>query len=221
MIQLTSGGVEIMDGSLEDLKRDFNIKKSVRICNFLSQDICTLFTEYLNDPTLEKKVDISKAGNTIAQEFSLVNAEYILKILFILLNRTKLFKAIEYITDINEISGFDGRIYLMDNREECFDTWHNDIDPIGNRLVGLSLNLSIRPFEGGVFSIRNSKSKELYNTIEWEGQGEVHLFKIESNLEHKVSSVTSQNPRIAYAGWFLGNLTSQEIMNRSIENGGA
>src|SRR6202035_2809333 len=81
-----------------------------------------------------------------------------------------------------------------------YDLWHNDV--LDNRVIGMSLNLSPRGYSGGLFQLRARGSDRVLIDIANTGFGDGIIFRISSDLEHRVSAVEGAEPKTAFAGWF-------------------
>jgi hypothetical protein len=66
----------------------------------------------------------------------------------------------------------------------------------------MSVNLSLRGYEGGIFQLREWSSKRILAEIANTGWGDATLFRISAELEHQVTEVTGEQPKTAFAGWF-------------------
>jgi hypothetical protein len=97
------------------------------------------------------------------------------------------------------ITGFVGAVYRMLPDAGHRDSWHSDAD--GNRRVGLTVNLSVRPFAGGALSLRTRNQVPLW-TFANSGPGDGLLFAIHPELEHRVQEVSGEESKTALAGWF-------------------
>lgn len=80
------------------------------------------------------------------------------------------------------------------------DTWHDDCS--AGREVGMSINLSEKGYEGGIFELRERQSKRILLRMANTGLGDATLFRISSDLAHQVTEVTGETPKTAFAGWF-------------------
>jgi hypothetical protein len=80
------------------------------------------------------------------------------------------------------------------------DDWHDDTSD--GRLLAMSINLSPRGYQGGVFQMRESKSHWTLMEIANTGLGDALLFRVSSDLQHRVTEVQTGEPRTAFAGWF-------------------
>ena len=82
------------------------------------------------------------------------------------LNDPALFDVIDRITGCGAIGCFTGRVHLRRASADGghYFPWHTDA--VQQRLVGLSVNLSADPFEGGVLQMRRRRSKSLIAEVE-------------------------------------------------------
>jgi hypothetical protein len=92
------------------------------------------------------------------------------------------------------------------------DDWHNDA--MAGRLIAMSLNLSPRGFNGGVFEMRERKSRRMLAEIANTGLGDAILFRLSRDFEHRVSAVETGEPKTAFAGWFSNDQTVRERMSQ-------
>ena len=84
-----------------------------------------------------------------------------------------------------------------------FDSWHADIGTTHrDRLVGMSINLSPRPYQGGVFRLREEASAHIFCELSNTGPGDAICFRISSALKHMVTPLVGTEQKTAFAGWF-------------------
>lgn len=116
------------------------------------------------------------------------------------INAPVVIEAVRAICGCNEITWFDGRIFRMDPAAGHYDSWHDDF--LEARLVGMSINLSFEPYEGGEFEIRRKKTNTPIGRIANSIPGDASLFRLSSDLEHRVAPLAGTSARTAFAGWF-------------------
>jgi hypothetical protein len=121
-------------------------------------------------------------------------------LLHVLFNGEPLFQLVQQITGCTRIGCFRGRVYRFAPNSGHHDAWHGDLDD--NRMVALSLNLSPAPYAGGVLQIRRTRDQTLLQEIPNTGFGDAVLFRLAASLEHRVTEVTGEVPKTAFAGWF-------------------
>jgi len=71
-----------------------------------------------------------------------------------------------------------------------------------HRLIGLSVNLGMQSYDGGVFQLSERHSKDILCEVANTGSGDGILFRIADNLTHRVTTVEGTAPKTAFAGWF-------------------
>jgi hypothetical protein len=91
----------------------------------------------------------------------------------------------------------------MGSSTDHFDSWHADLGAAQqDRFVGMSINLGSRPYQGGVFRLRNEASGTVLCELPNTGQGDGIFFRISPSLAHIVTSIEGSEPKTAFAGWF-------------------
>lgn len=116
---------------------------------------------------------------------------------------------IRLITGATGIAGYEGRIYRFSGSEH-YDSWHDDMDGSA-RVVGMSVNLSPAPYEGGLFRIRTRGSAEAFRELPNTVPGDAIFFRISPDLQHIVTPVLGSEPKTAFAGWF-GNFDIHSLI---------
>lgn len=113
-----------------------------------------------------------------------------------------LWRLVESVTGCRAIDAFSGRIYRREARAggAHYYPWHNDV--CEGRLIGLSINLSEQPYDGGRLQIREAASGRVITEVATAAFGDAMIFRIDPALEHQVTPVESATPRTALAGWF-------------------
>lgn len=123
-----------------------------------------------------------------------------LRLLVFLTNGQALLDAMQAVTACGPFSWFDGRIYRMAPGGDHHDDWHDDF--VEGRRVALSLNLNRRPYAGGHLHLRRAEglgpTLEIPNTT----PGDAIVFRLSSDMLHRVDPIQGAEPKIAFAGWF-------------------
>ena len=120
--------------------------------------------------------------------------------LIFLLNDRRLFGGIEAITGCAPIQSFVPNVYQIVPGAGHYDDWHTDDD--GTRMVALSVNMGRTPYTGGVLQVRRRRDQVPLHQIHNAGFGDALLLRIAPDLEHSLTPVTGDAPRIVLAGWF-------------------
>jgi hypothetical protein len=197
MLQITRTGT-VVEGSLRDLdelRTAFEVQHCVRLRGLLDPELIHLIRGRVDDTQFYER-----PHDTIAQEQCLANPTVQATLVF-LVNDDVFFDAVRRITGCDQFKGFYGRIYRMLPNPTHFDSWHDDVD--GDRVIGMSINLTVDEFRGGEFQIRERGSELPHHQIANTGLGDAILFRISENLQHRVASIEGTVAKIAFAGWFV------------------
>ena len=166
---------------------------------------CVLLPKLLEPPLLDVLLERLEQGHWCDKVHEGIGIEVVLEdsrargLLHFVVNAPAFLSTVQEITGCGPLTQFRGRIYRFIPDSGHHDSWHNDD---GNGLVGLSLNLSPRGYEGGVFQLREWSSKRILAEIANTGWGDATLFRISRQLDHQVTDVIGANPKTAFAGWF-------------------
>lgn len=116
-----------------------------------------------------------------------------------LMNSPSLLAEVSRITS-RELTFFHGRVYrLAPGTDEGHD-WHNDA--VHGRQVGVSINLTPGVFGGGELQFRAHDSRRPLGGVTNDGAGDLVMFRLGHDIQHRVLPVTGDVTRLAYAGWF-------------------
>ena len=107
---------------------------------------------------------------------------------------------VEELTQVGDIGGFAGSVYRLDPSPATSDVWHSDAQR--DRMLALSLNLSVGAYSGGLLQIRERRSQRIVHQVANIGSGDAILFAIAPTLQHRVSPIEGTVSRTAFAGWF-------------------
>jgi hypothetical protein len=177
------------DADIQLARADFERQDWVRLPAVLDGELWNVIQQQLAGITFEEKTA------SIYPELNVSDGA-----LLLLLNNAQLFKIIEQITGCGHIGCFRGRIYRIAPGAKHRLEWHTDLN--GTRLIALTINLNTEPYQGGVLSIRETKTKRMMGELSNTGFGDAILFRIDERLEHQVSDVEGTVPKTALAGWF-------------------
>lgn len=207
MITLKRNEVLITESSLSNYQDVFKDTHSFVIQDFFCSSLQELINSYLSQAEFILSSHSGTEDNLIAKEYAVTHESVINNLLHFYLNKPEVLETVKKITKYDNIKRFMGRIYKFEADENCFDSWHKDISKKEDRMVGISVNLSNSAYTGGVFTIRNRSTHKIYRKVKHDNWGGVHFFRIHPDLEHKVDKVTGTNPRVAYAGWFINQIS--------------
>jgi hypothetical protein len=193
MIQLTRNG---MTGSAEidALREEFEQLQTFRLPGLIHPNLLKVLLERL-DQTAWKARTHDKIASEIMPEDPLP-----INILNFAANSPGFLEVIRQITGYKEINGYGGRVYRRATSEH-YDSWHDDLSA-DSRLVGMSVNLSAVPYQGGIFRLRKKGTEEILRELPNTGPGDAIFFRISPDLLHMVTPVEGLAPKTAFAGWF-------------------
>ncbi|HCF25102.1 MULTISPECIES: 2OG-Fe(II) oxygenase [unclassified Novosphingobium] len=120
----------------------------------------------------------------------------------LMLGHRDLFDWLEQATGCGPIKALAGRIAQTRANDQDELVWHDDNDS-PDRLLGVVINLSDQPYEGGLFELRRKGEIEPLFSYQHRSPGSITLFAVRRDLEHRVSPVTSGGPRRVFAGWMM------------------
>lgn len=200
LFQIKPHGVDIDTAKIDEAKENFAERECVLLSQILEPELLArLIMQIPNAPAQSRSHGKSK-GKIIGNEVCVERDAIVTRALTLLLNKPELLRLIEQVTECRSISRFLGRIYMMRPNSADYDSWHSDND--GNRMIGISLNLSGGFYSGGDFQIRERQSEKMLGEIANKIPGDAHIFRISPDLQHFVAPVTGQVTKTAFAGWF-------------------
>ena len=120
----------------------------------------------------------------------------------IALSRAPLLRWVEAATGRDGLARVEGRV--VQTRANGIDglEWHDDLN-VPARKLGITINLSDAPYDGGDFELRDAQSHELVTRYHHHVPGTALLFDVDAASQHRVLPVGSGGPRRVFTGWFL------------------
>lgn len=194
MIQISNTGVTSDAEQAALLREEFRAVNCVRIRQVLDPSLLGFLQHRLEKAEWKSKIHEEIGVEYVTEDRPALHLCHFLANL-------KVFRAlIEELTECGPLNLFTGRVYRMIPALGHYDSWHNDV--IENRLVGMSINLSPLGFRGGLFQLRGRGAENILAQVSNTGFGDILLFKISPELEHRVSAIEGDEPKTAFAGWF-------------------
>ena len=196
LIQLTRAGT-VFSGSAEDLERlreRFERRHCIRLPQLLEPGLLKL---------IEQRIDQAEFDHTTVEDFAaelLMRQNIAFDMLHFLTNTPALFQYVQQVTRCGQIGCFTGRVYRMVPGCGHYDAWHRDT--FEHRMIGLSINLSVGVYSGGIFQLRDDTSDQILCRVANTGLGDGLLFRIADHLAHRITTVEGAVPRTAFVGWF-------------------
>jgi hypothetical protein len=213
MIQITTARFRLDAGEGEHaaLAAEFSGRHLVSLPDFLDASLLRLIESRL--PAAQFTSRTGANGEEIEQTLA---DPSLIALFAVALNDPQLFAFIERLTLCGRIGSFVGRVYRRGKPKggprSQYYPWHNDVAK--GRMVGLSVNLSTTPYEGGLLQIRDARTEAILGEKANVGYGDAMLFRISEDLEHQVTPVTSDAPRLVLAGWFCSGAADWRRQNR-------
>lgn len=120
----------------------------------------------------------------------------------VMLDRPSLLQWLEQVTGLRALRGVAGAYAQTRAGAGHALDWHDDRnDP--RRALGVVVNLTSQPYEGGLFEMRRKGTAQPLLTHHHTKPGTVLIFAVRPDLEHRVTPLTAGGPRRVFAGWFL------------------
>jgi hypothetical protein len=200
MLHISQHNVVTDLARLADMRAEFAERQCLLMRQVVDPPLLVRLMALLAVAPARERVPGIARGRLIARELCVERDAIAARAFSLLFNNPAIFRLVEQITGCSRIGNFLGRMYMMRPNSEHYDTWHSDND--GNRLIGLSCNLSGDVYSGGVFQIRERQTERVLGEVGNTRPGDAHIFRIAPELQHHVTAVTGEVTKTAYAGWF-------------------
>lgn len=178
------------------LQREFADSNVVLLENFLNEGNLKAFDEVYEKCKVGEFEVWSGFIKEIAEPTSL-NVKW-----HIFLNQPKVLDLLSQIVG-HKVSQFEGgRFVIMEKKH--FLKWHIDkSNP--NRIIGISINLSFKEFEGGKLQLRKVGEEIPFSEKTFNSRGDALIFTsmIDPTIEHRVSPLMEGSERIIFTGWYV------------------
>jgi hypothetical protein len=196
VIQLARFGPVLSDSlsDVEHLRSEYEEQDYLLLPQFFEPEFLRLVQQELATQGFS---EVTAGG--IARSLHLEYGSLLCK-LELLTNDRRLVEAIRRITGCGPIGCFSGRVYRLPPEPGYGSGWHSDT--AFDRMIALSVNLSLRPYTGGLLQIRRRNSPDHIREIANNGPGDAILMRIGPDLHHRVTAVEGDEPRTAFNGWF-------------------
>ena len=124
------------------------------------------------------------------------------RVITLALKRAALISWLEGVTGCGPLGNVEGRVVraLANNHDQL--VWHDDLDEPRRRLA-ITINLSERAYQGGLFELRDKRTHDVLATHLHLEPGTALVFDVAHDIEHRVQPVTAGGPRCVYTGWFF------------------
>jgi hypothetical protein len=213
MIRLTRKGLVAPDrGEVAALADTFTRAHCVKIERFVEPPLLAWMTSAIARATFVPRVhdDVDPPATDLW-----LSDHDIRSAMLVLFNDASLFRFVERLTGCEPIGCFIGSTYRMTAELNHLDAWHDDI--YNGRMIGFSLNLSPRPYRGGLLQLRDRSSREIVHEVANTGFGDAIVFRLSLDLEHRIGEVLSGPAKTAYAGWFKNRPSRTSFLRPACE----
>jgi hypothetical protein len=207
MIQLKKAGLVADREDVERLRRQFEQSHWVKLPALLDTQLLSLALSYIEQGQWHETASGFYSESTLDPGPGISLMQFVS-------NSPRFLEVIGEIAACGALTWFQGRIYSRGPGHT--DRWHND--SVEGRTIAMSVNLSPRGFEGGVFQMREVESHRMLADIANTGLADAILFRVSDDLQHRVTEVRAGDPKRAFAGWFGGtqqNMREQLISQKS------
>ena len=197
LIQLSRRGVrvDLQAGDLERLQADWRRQHFIRLPQLFDAELVALVQAGARRGPWEINVHPYSGTEQV------LNAPSLIGMIDFQFNTPALLRLAESVSGCGHIGAFFGRIYRLTPGTDEGHDWHGDLR--AGRRVAVSVNLSEGVFEGGELQLRATADERPLGAYANTGLGDCVLFRLGTDVEHRVLPVTGAFARQAYAGWFL------------------
>lgn len=203
MIQISTNGFSISDPSkISKLQSEFAEKNCIVIPQLFENELIKKIVKNIEAAKFYPRKHLGHDDQEFAKDLTMRENEMAMHQIHLLLNNQRFFEVIQSITNCPPIGSFGGRIYKNLPQKKHQLDWHSDTEQ-KERLVGISINLSVKPYQGGIFQIRERKSKKITFEVGNKNLGSAHIFRISTEFQHRVTPTEGDFARIVAAGWFF------------------
>ena len=127
------------------------------------------------------------------------------------LQHPEFFAFVEAVTGCPPVKSFGGRLLRLSPGKGHFLDWHRDDAYDARRLASLSLNLSPKPYAGGVLQFRRPGAPGVTSQVANTVQGDAVLFRAAGETMHRNTALTGTRAKTAFSGWFYSDRTGGEL----------
>jgi SAM-dependent methyltransferase len=189
-------------GTVDDLRAAFEHQHCVRLPRFLSGGLLDRIQRYVDEGEFSTR---AYGGNRA--EHCMEDGKAV-QLLTLLTNDPYLFELVRKITRCGRIGAFDASLYRVMPVPEHEDPWHGEI--FGHGMVAMSIDLSRRPYSGGVLEIRDRYSHEVLYRLSGVEPGDAMIVRLAPFLQRRVTAVEGDSPRTVYAGRFMRSRSDRD-----------
>jgi 2OG-Fe(II) oxygenase superfamily len=202
----TGAVIDLTQQELRAIREDFGRQHWIRLPQLLDASLAHSIRDRIDGLDFKPYLH-----DGIGQEL-VAEVDETVRLLRFVMNDPKLFKVLVEITGCGEIRCFTGRVFRMRASPDDYDSWHDDLGDA--RCLAMSLNMSTSAYHGGTLQLRHRESGEIVQEVVNTNFGDAVVFRIAAGLQHRVTSITSDVPRTAFAGWFRSEPDFHAVQRR-------
>lgn len=181
------------------LREQYRQQGYLHLKNFFDSFLAEHFQNYFQPDKLNEFFKAQYGKGYEAIDYSAI-PEFISEYNY-LINQKNYVEFLEAVTGSGPIGQMKGHAYVSDKNEKRGYGFHSDND--GNRYFLISINITPKPYEGGVFTMRNSQTKETLFQIHNNDSYGALIAPVGDHLEHAVSDVTGDVTRLTLLSWAM------------------
>jgi len=208
---MTRGGAvaPCSDAALRAIAAEFDRCHCVRVPRLVDSDLLSELQERVERSAFVERVHEGIDANS---ELCLVD-DAVCGLLQFLFNGRELFRFVQSISGCGRIGCFAGRVYRVVPGAGHHDAWHDDLGE--HRMIAMSVNLG-GEYQGGILQIRERDSRRICHEVANTGPGDAIVFRLDPQLQHRITDVEGTTAKTAYAGWFRSQPDYAAVVNQKI-----
>jgi Methyltransferase domain len=202
VIRITSGAsshgssvVSAGSTQLDSARIAFERQHCVRLPRFLDDAILDRIQRYVDEGEFS-----ARSYDGIRTDLRMDRGKAV-ELMLLFVNDPHLFELVRTITGCRRIGRFDGSVYRVMPGPEHEESWHGEI--FGHGMVEMGIDLSTRPYSGGVLEVRDRDSQEVVHREADTEPGDAVLLRVAPFVQHRYTAVEGDSPRTVYAGRFM------------------
>jgi hypothetical protein len=193
-VALGATALDVDDATAAAMRAEFRRSHALRLKGFLGPELLEVADRALGAAAFEHRSYERVGEEDRAADGVLLDA------LLLALNEGRLLDAVERVTGVGGVGWFNGRVYRFVSKPGHEFEWHDDL--VEERLLALTVNVGARPYRGGLLKIREKDGRREVFEAANVTRGDAVLFRVHPTLEHCVTPVEGDVPRLTFAGWF-------------------
>jgi hypothetical protein len=198
VVQLLQDKVLFDPANIPALRAEFAETGMVRLKDFLSPAVRKMLLRATEIASFCLKNETAKTGSVFGTTWFVHETDPAIMSALFLFNRPELFQLVTDVTGITRPGNFLCRIHRTVPSPDQHIDWHDD--KADGRILGLNVNLSREPFEGGLFQIKGPDGR-VRGEVHFSEPGEAFLFRIGNGWKHRLTPLQS-GVRTVAVGWF-------------------